>query len=90
MTAKTTCLSEISRGCTECRKLRGYTYVFVLVNATKHILIIFIGIVQKSNSRQNTIIDKSAVNNRIFAHENHPWPLSLASNGIMHQMNMQI
>jgi len=48
MTAKTTCLSKISRGCTDCHELRGYTYVFGPVNATKHILNILSGIVQKS------------------------------------------
>jgi len=38
-------------------------------------------------SPQNTIIDKSAVNNRIFVHESHRWTPPLASNGVMHQMN---
>jgi len=32
-------------------------------------------------------MDKSAVNNRIFAHENHRWPPSLASNGVMHHLH---
>jgi len=52
ITAKTQCLSEISHVCTDCRNLRGYTYVFGPVNATKHIL----DILDSRFSRNNALM----------------------------------